>query len=394
MPERPRRRRRPALTLALGLLVLAGATEAVLRWTASRPRGTRTHTADPVLHHRLRADVRTEVRGVPFETNTQGLRDREYPPGKPAGVFRILMLGDSFTEGGGLRLEETAPKRLEALLGARGCPRPVEVVNAGVASYSPILHYVYLRERGLALAPDLILLAFDMTDVHDDFVRTAVARLDPRGLPVAVPSDTRRETALLLPPLGKPAALGFLDPLEGAANQLALWQAARRSTLGQRILGPLARTPERLEALGLVGNIQYDVEAITRDEESPTVQRAWALTERYLTGMRDLARARGLGFVLVLYPHPHQVSATASAEGRRRFGLRPGLYASERPLQILQALGRREGFPVITLLHHFRRHAAEGALFWQDDIHQTPLGARVFADGIGGGLLERGLVPC
>ncbi len=97
----------------------------------------------------------------------------------------------------------------------------------------------------------------------------------------------------------------------------------------------------------------------------------------------------------MVHPHAHQVSATESPEGRPRLGMGPGLYPSERPFQILEALGRREGFPVINLLRLFReREATEAPLFWTDDMHHTPGGAEVFADGILAGFLERRLVPC
>jgi hypothetical protein len=391
-----RARRRVLFALALGvfvLLVVAAGAEIAMRVVGRGSRGTKTHVADPVLHHRLRAGLRTTVLNVPFETNALGLRDREYGPEKPAGVMRILMLGDSFTEGGGLRLEQSVPKVVEARLAERGCARPVEVVNAGVASYSPILEYVYLREHGLALAPDLVVLNFDMTDVHDDMVRTTIAHLDGRGLPIAVPSNRRRETAALLPPVPKPSWLRGLDGVERAANHLALWQAFRLSGAGKQLFGPLRSSAERLERLGVVGDARYDTMAITRDEEQPATAAAWQLTERYVAAIRDLARTRGAGFVLVTYPHAHQVSATASLAARDRFGVRPGLYASERPFRRLKDLGRREGFPVITVLNQFRRRAAEG-LYWDEDIHHTPLGASILADGIRDGLVERALVPC
>ena len=386
------RRRRLLFGVALAVFVLAivavGA-EIALRVAGSRSRGTKTHVADPVLHHTLRASVRTTVRGVPFETNALALRDREYAPGKPPGVTRILMLGDSFTEGGGLRLEESVPKVVEAGLNVRGCARAVEVVNGGVASSSPVLEYVFLRERGLALAPDLVVLNFDMTDVHDDAVRTAIARLDERGLPIAVPSNRRRETAVLLPAL----APRPLDAVERALNHLALWQAFRLSAVGKWLFGSLRISAHRLEARGLVGDARYDTMAITRDDEQPATAAAWLLTERYLIAIRDLARARGAGFVLVLYPHAHQVSATAALGARDTFGLRPRLYASDRPFRRLESLGAREGFPVISVVGEFRRRVGEG-LFRDDDIHHTPLGARVLADGIRDGLVARGLVPC
>jgi hypothetical protein len=141
--------------LLLVVLALAGA-EAGMRFVASRGRTemTATHMSDPVLHHRIRPNVTARVRGAEFRTSSLGLHDREYPAGKPAGVFRVLLLGDSMTEGGGLALEATMAKQAETMLNAGGCRSPVEVVNGGVASYSPILQYLYLKALAPALEPD------------------------------------------------------------------------------------------------------------------------------------------------------------------------------------------------------------------------------------------------
>lgn len=393
---------RPAARrLALGLALLIGLaaglalTEVTLRVLAASDRRAKHHAmGDAVLHHRLKPNFTRRVRGVDFTTNSLGMHDAEVSVRKPDGAFRILMLGDSFTEGGGLRLADTVPKRVESMLNGGGCRRPYEVLNAGVSSYSPILEYVYLERVGLGLSPDLVVLNFDMTDVHDDFVRTRLARLDSRGLPIAVPAEPIAETAILLPPLAKPRGLGFLDPVERLANQSAVYQAIRKSRIGQALFGSVKLTPERVEALRLAGQVQYDTLAITRDRESPSEREAWEFTRRYLLGIRQLARGRGIPFVLVVYPHAHQVSASESPEGRRRFGIGPGLFASDRPFRILEELGRREGVPVINLLPVFRaRDAADGPLFWPDDIHHTPQGAKVFAEGLVAGLLERQALP-
>ena len=227
-----------------------------------------------------------------------------------------------------------------------------------------------------------------MTDVHDDVIRTATANLDGLGLPLAVPSDPARETALLLPP--PPRGLG---PVGLRLNGLALYQAFRKSGAGQWLLGPVKVSPEQLEAYRLVGDVQHDPAAITRDGDFPDHARGWALTERYLLGIRDLARARGVPFVLVVYPHAQQVSADESPVGRRQFGAGPGLYASERPFARLETLGRREGFPVVNLLAVFRARGAEGPLFRAHDIHHTPAGVAVFADGILAGLRGLHVLP-
>jgi len=151
---------------------------------------------------------------------------------------------------------------------------------------------------------------------------------------------------------------------------------------------------ERLAALGLIGNIQHDPMAFTRDEESPSVRAAFALTARYLAATRDLARAHGAAFAPVAYPYPHQVSATESPRARPKLGLEPRLYASERPFPRLEQLGRERGFPVISLLALFReRERTDAPLFWENDNHHTPRGARLFAEGVVAGLRARQLLP-
>ena len=198
----------------------------------------------------------------------------------------------------------------------------------------------------------------------------------------------RSETALLLPPLA-----GWLRPAGPWLNGLALFQTFRKSAAGLWLLGPVKTSPEQIEARGLYGDLVHDPVAITRDEDFPALARGWALTERYLLGIRDLARERGIPFVLVVYPHAQQVNPMESIVGRRQLGADHGLYASERPFARLEALGRREAFPVINLLSAFRAEHTKGSLFRGFDMHHTPAGAAVFADGVLGGLLSLGVLP-
>ena len=384
--------------VVVGLVLELLFIEAALRFKLTSPwfESDRHHfVSDPILHHRRLPHVTRRSRGVDLRTNWLGLRDREYPVEKAGDTFRILMVGDSVIEGGGLQLEETIPAQLQAALNAMGCGRTFEVLNAGVAGYSPILEYLFVKHVGLSLHPDLVIVNFDMSDVHEDLLWTFVAQVDSSGLPTAVPVDRLIETAVLLPPVRWPRSLRFLDPFERRLAWSATYQVVRRSPAGLRLFGSVRMTSERLARLGVVGDIRYDPLTITRDVESPTEREAWALTRRYLVAIRDLTRAHAVKFALVVYPMPHQVSATASPDGRRQLGLGPGLYTSERPFEILGQLGRQEGFPVISLLETFRaRIDADGPLFWPDDFHHTPAGARVFAAGLMAGLHRQGIIPC
>jgi hypothetical protein len=380
-----------AALAVLGLVLGLVAAETMLRALPDPVSRKAYMVPDAVYHHRLLPNFDRVVLGARFTTNSLALRDREYAIPKPPGVFRVFMLGDSFTEGGGLRLEETVAKRVEAGLREGRCGSSAEVVDGGHASYSPILEYLLLRDVGVRLQPDLVVLNFDMTDVHDDFIRTQLATLDDHGLPIAVPQNRRRETALIMPPVGP----RFLRPLEHEMADLALYQAFRKSNLGLWLFGRFTVSPEEIEAKGLTGDLHYDRLAVTRDVDSEQLRSAWARTARYIVGIRDLARRHGAELVLVVYPHAHQVSATASPIGRRRMGIGAGLFTSPRPFEIIEALGRRESIPVINLLQLFRdREATGGPLFRHDDIHHTPRGSAVFAEGILDGLRTLRLIDC
>lgn len=66
-----------------------------------------------------------------FVTNRKGLRAaREFSYAKPAGVLRVLALGDSHTQGYEVRQEATYAAALERYLAARGVR--AEVLNVGL----------------------------------------------------------------------------------------------------------------------------------------------------------------------------------------------------------------------------------------------------------------------
>lgn len=91
--------------------------------------------------------------------NERGLRDRDYSYEKPAGVFRILVLGDSFTWGYGVEQTDIFTEKLEAQFGGR-----VEVINAGVSGYGTDQELIFLAREGLRYRPDLILVALSQND--------------------------------------------------------------------------------------------------------------------------------------------------------------------------------------------------------------------------------------
>src|SRR6266540_1386202 len=113
------------------------------RSRAAPPREARS--LDDGLGHAIQHEL-TRLAG-PRVRQPEAVRDVPHPDAR-----RLL-------HGRG-RLEDTVARRVERALGARGCGS-YEVVNAGTASYSPILEYLRLRQLGPILRPDLLVLNFD-----------------------------------------------------------------------------------------------------------------------------------------------------------------------------------------------------------------------------------------
>ncbi|MEO1368014.1 MAG: SGNH/GDSL hydrolase family protein [Acidobacteriota bacterium] len=111
--------------------------------------------------------------------NGLGHRDDEAARRKADGVFRILVLGDSFTVGANVEQDEpyaqVLERRLRGELGDR-----VEVLNAGVGAWNPFQYAQYFEFHGRAFDPDLVVVGFFVG--NDSYV----AQNDPGQLRTAV----------------------------------------------------------------------------------------------------------------------------------------------------------------------------------------------------------------
>lgn len=82
---------------------------------------------------------------------------------KPKGVYRIAVVGDSFTFGPYMQFADTFPKRLEWMLNLnKGTPK-VEVINYGVPAYSTS-HEVPVVKRALEEGADLVIVQVTLND--------------------------------------------------------------------------------------------------------------------------------------------------------------------------------------------------------------------------------------
>lgn len=108
----------------------------------------------------LKPNIRTRFRKVILETNSQGLRDREYSIKKPARTFRVAVIGDSFTMPSGVTIEDAYHTLLEERLNAQSDTFRYEFINFGTDGYSLRDYLLQLQHIVPPYEPDLVLIGF------------------------------------------------------------------------------------------------------------------------------------------------------------------------------------------------------------------------------------------
>lgn len=130
-------------------------------------------------HHQMRplSDVLSDDGAVQFRTNSLGLRGPEPQEAAADNTLRILLLGDDTVAGPWLPDEHTLSAQLERHLSGQ-LEGQVEVINAGVPGYSPLLSLLQYEQDLARLQPDVVVLHVDMSDVGDESVHRARLRTE------------------------------------------------------------------------------------------------------------------------------------------------------------------------------------------------------------------------
>jgi len=219
--------RHPVLTLAALILFSSVGTDIAFtrfyRWAFPEPAsgGAQAYRRQhPVYDHDLRpmASVDGERWGplvCSYRVDSLGFRDRVVRQVPLADARRrVVFIGDSFTEGMGLDYDKTFVGLVDQALSRRG----IEVLNAGVASYCPIIYDRKLRflleEVGLRF--DELVVYVDIGDIQDE----VSYMFDDRGN--VVPRYSRRNREGRLNRLYEDPVLGRLHRLEDVLDDNTL----------------------------------------------------------------------------------------------------------------------------------------------------------------------------
>ena len=129
--------------------------------------------------------------GIVHRINTLGLRDRERATEKPAGTYRVVVVGDSVVYAHGVAQEEGLVAQLERLLQSRG---HYDVWNLGVEGYNLFNENARYARFAPTLKPDLavvVILFNDLLPRSADLRVTSVGTLAAKGRTAPYPDRWR-----------------------------------------------------------------------------------------------------------------------------------------------------------------------------------------------------------
>lgn len=113
--------------------------------------------ADLQTYYQLKPNIDAMHSGARLTTNSMGLADREYSLAKPPGVYRVAVIGSSWTMPTGVPHQQAWHSLLEARLNAVPDGPRYEFINFGVEYYGLEEMAGTLKNRVLAFQPDMVI---------------------------------------------------------------------------------------------------------------------------------------------------------------------------------------------------------------------------------------------
>jgi hypothetical protein len=363
------RRHRKEVVLALGSVTTAlVVSEVALRWVLPERtlplfrhcRSSRYHHVSPPNRLMYYGDY--DGKHVFVKTNEDGLRTRYSRNAFLGHQTRILVLGDSFTFGFGVRQSKGFTQVLENELRNRRPGADVAVLNAGNTSFSPLIESRRLADLAPHYKPNHVLLFLDPSDIGDD-LRYATL-IENAGL-----GDGRfyAEDSSPYPYYGAlwqcaaPYHLVFTEPFR-----------LSRMLLGSPRKRPAIRSLNRQIEVELDGNLERNRFFIYRyplDETRPYFDA----TAGYVNEMAETARRVGADFTLFVSPRYHHWDPNESPQNWERV-----YYALDEPYQFeyfryFDELRSQVSYPVVNLLGDFQT-TREFPLVFASDPHWNERG--------------------
>ena len=354
-------------------------------------------TCERLIGWRGKPDTTTRIntQGYVHEVvrNSAGMHDKEHPIEKAAGVFRILVLGDSFVEARQVAGHESSHSILEKALNATA-PANIrfEVISAGASAWGPAQELMYFRTEGQLYQPNLVLAfwypANDLMDVLPDH-RMTFEGVNCYAPYFAVCTGKFDPEPWFSAPGIPPTHASCSASKKTLTNLLNLLY--HHSRLYQHLEPLLAKRQSKLK-------YAFDFSPWLEGTPDETLAYAYQVTDGIYTQLAHEAAQAGAKTAMVIVPLKQAIYYQLGSPYREQIEAGyPQLKQANPnlPNQVMTQLMAAKGIPVFDLQPPFVAHlqAGGGVLYWDVDSHWNVPGNQLAGELIAQWLIEQKLVP-
>jgi hypothetical protein len=293
--------------------------------------------------------------GESYQINSHGFRGREFRSEKKSGLFRIMVIGDSFTFGARVNQEDTYPAQLEEAL--RRMNKPCEVINCGIIGHNMWQHYEVLKRKVLPFHPDLVILGL----FEDDLLQSVSPRQVSAEYKGANPFEERSVTGIL----GHFSIWNFLK------NANAIYEYKFRYKRGYSYIKTIE---ERKKEWGPTNPTNKNYKIMSgKAEKEKYIEFAETLRE-----FVELVDAKGINVLVVIIPDSVQLNE-------------PHLQNVNRLVQKVCNTIKAPFLDTTPLLESEKDYAS--LYLFPFDAHNSPKGLRLIGQAIADQIMELDLLP-
>ena len=302
-------------------------------------------------------------RGYRLAVNSLGFKDRtarDVPA--DGGNRRMVVMGDSFTEGVGFSFADTFVGRIADALEPDG----VEVLNAGIISFAPSLYFRRLRhllvEEGVRV--DEVVVFLDISDVFEE----AVSYHEDDAGRLIVPAKRDRTLRTLRHWLRDHSVIARTIYVARDARRLS----KRKEAVREAVAALLKRSADSLtdEEMQLYHTVTLPGSRLVHDPAawSEFGERGRAKAARQMSQLSDMLKTRGIPLTLVVYPWPAHLLLDPAGRGHVDFWR---TWAADAGARFIDLFPVFTGAPAATVLDRY---------YIPHDVHWNREGHRLVAE--------------
>jgi hypothetical protein len=334
----------PFIPIVFGLVFMMGAGELGLRvLPLGRFRSAPFRQYDPELGLTL-VPNKTAIHGRGcfqglVRTNQWGFRDRDRALAKPAGVFRIAVIGDSMVEAVQVRPEQVFNIQMEQMLRDKG-QNNVEVLAFGIGGIGTtqelLLYNRYVRQ----FHPDLVLVMFSDNDVMNNSAKLQNAYYDVHTWYCPYYN------------LGPHGSLVFQPTQPMHFHPLRMWIESHSL---------LMHYLERLwfdvdYGWGTWRGVPLVLGVFSDDPLDKDWQDAWSVTEKVMVKMKQAVDADGAKLMLFIWPNQYDTYPDWRQHMIKEFGKIPEGFNPSKFYERLEAIANQANVASVPLAPYFQQY--------------------------------------